>query len=39
MSKLSLSFAEKKSCVDEAMVPAGLFGVFCCFGFFFPASL
>lgn len=35
MSKLSLSVAGKKSCVDEAMVPAGLLLVcFVVLGFF-----
>lgn len=35
MSKLSLSVAGGKSCVDEAVVPAGLFGVFVLSGVFF----
>lgn len=37
MSKLSLSVAGKKSCVDEAMVPTGDF--YCFFSFFPPARL
>lgn len=35
MSKLFLSVVGKKSCVDEAMVPAGLFSVLVGFLLFF----